>query len=203
MADPTVPGSRATDEPDVEIAVLTVRFDARPGAEEALLCRALPLRRAHPPRARVPQRRPCGLGHRGGPVPRDREVGVGGRGPGPPRLAPHGRHGAGRARRRRDEARHRPLRLDLRLRPRLGRRLTVRLATLAIASAPDSCELPALALRPRSGRRPAESGDLPLRAFFYFWERSSTSGGGDRPGPWTDRGRRRRSPCRSRGCLPR
>jgi quinol monooxygenase YgiN len=37
MADPTVTGSRAAGEPEVEIAVLTARFLARPGAEEALL----------------------------------------------------------------------------------------------------------------------------------------------------------------------
>jgi quinol monooxygenase YgiN len=37
MADPTGPGPQAAGEADVEIAVLTARFLARPGAEESLL----------------------------------------------------------------------------------------------------------------------------------------------------------------------
>src|SRR6478736_6532654 len=37
MAEPTAPDPRAAGVPEVEIAVLTARFLARPGAEEALL----------------------------------------------------------------------------------------------------------------------------------------------------------------------
>ncbi len=54
------------DAAPVEIAVLTCTFDARPGAEEALLARALALRGADPAGAGVPQRRSCGIRHHGG-----------------------------------------------------------------------------------------------------------------------------------------